>query len=562
MSAPNWTPVSEAKRERPLWRWSEWIFSHRPWALWAGSLLIALFMSAPLLDLLIQGIGVAPETWSRLLETRLPQLFLNTMTLAGFVTLGAVSLGFLLAWLVERTDLPGRSFFKPMLLSPLIVPCYVVAICYVEFFGKNGLLEKIFAALGANINIGGIYGLGGAAFVLILATYPFVYVIARSAIRQLDPNLIDAARCSGASRLKILRQIALPLLLPALSAGVLLSVLYALSDFGVVTKLRYDTFVKAIYQQMTGSYNPAGAMALGSVLVVITLICLWLQGRIWSGRRRFAPEKLSGRVKEPLHLGIWKVPALTLTGLVLALGLLLPVGILGYWWIDSWGHPQSLAANWAETGLGLLKNLWNSLSISALAAILAVVLALPLAYALVRRHDRISRLSSWLAQAGQALPGVLIALGVLTIILDLSPFIYATFFAILFAYLVRFFSQALQALRVGLSQIPARLEEGARLLGEGPLKAFIRVTLPLLRPALLGGWVLVFLSTLRELPATLLLRPVGFDTLPIEIWTAAGEGFYAGAAPAALLLVAVSIPLLIFLHSERRSHRESLSSYE
>ncbi|MBI1730986.1 iron ABC transporter permease [Candidatus Acetothermia bacterium] len=545
-----------------IWSWLQGrVIGNRPWRLWIPAVLIATAMAAPLVVLVMKGAQVAPDLWTRLVATRVPSLFVNTMALAGLVTLGSLLIGFLLAWLVERTDLPGRRFFRPMLLSPLAVPCYVLAICYVEFFGINGLLEKSFLLIGIDVNVFSIYGLGGSAFVLTLACYPFVYAIARSAIKQLDPKLVDAARCSGASRWMIARKIILPLLFPALSAGVILSSVYALSDFGVVTKLRFDTFVKVIYQQMNGTISVDGAVALGTVLVLLAFIFLWLQGIVW-GKKRYAPEKLSGRTPEPLQLGVLKIPALILAGVVLLVGLVLPVGILLYWWIGSLVQPQAIAALWGTSAWDLFANLLNSFSISAIAAIAAVILALPLAYAFVRKQDRISRITNWLAQAGQALPGVLIALGVLMVMLNVVPFLYATLIAVIFAYIVRFFPQALQSLRSGLTQIPGRLEEGARLLGDSPLRAFRRVTLPLLKPALLGGWMLVFLSALRELPATMVLRPAGFNTLPVRIWTAAAEGFYAQAAPAALLLVVISIPMLIWLHSERTQHPENIQLYE
>jgi len=226
------------------------------------------------------------------------------------------------------------------------------------------------------------------------------------------------------------------------------------------------------------------------------------------------------------------------------------LGVLFYWLMEGRLFPQATSSLWGTEGIVLLRYFGNSLMVSAAAASLAVLLAIPLAYGSVRRRGRWSRGWAWLSQAGQALPGVLIALGFLFMITRFIPVLYATAAAVVLAYLVRFFPQALQAIRSGLAQVPAHLEEGARLLGRSPLGAFAHVTLPLLRPALLGGWTLVFLSALRELPATLLLRPAGFETLPVRIWTAASEGFYAQAAPAALLLVGLSIPLLIWLHRE------------
>jgi iron(III) transport system permease protein len=505
-------------------------------------------MAAPLVYLLYQGASVAPEIWMRLLATRVPDLLVNTLTLAGLVTLGALGLGLLLAWLVERTDLPGRRFFRPLMISPLIVPSYLLAICYAAFFGSYGILEKALRATGWEVSVPGVYGLGGVAFVLILVTYPYVYVVTRVALQRLDPTLLDAARCTGAGRGRIFLKIVLPLLTPALSAGGILATLYVLSDFGAVTALRYPTFVSVIYQRITGSYDLSAAAALGTVLVLLTFALLWVQGRLL-GRRRFVLDKSSGRAPPPVRLGVFRGPALALIALVLLVGLLLPLGVLLYWLVEGLASAEATRL-WGMGGSSLWKQVLNSFAVSAGAATLAVALALPLTYAAVRSRDALGRTLVSVAQSGQALPGVLIALGVLFVVLRWVPALYATVGAVLLAYLIRFFSQALQSVRSGLEQTPACLEEGARLLGHSPLRAFARVTLPLMRPALTAGWTLVFLSTIRELPTTLLLRPAGFDTLPVRIWTAASEGFYAQAAPAALLLVGVSIPLLVWLHRE------------
>jgi iron(III) transport system permease protein len=517
-------------------------------------------MAAPLAYLLYQGLSIAPEVWARLLKTRGPALLVSTLTLTALVTAGAVALGFLLAWLVERTDLPARRMFRSLLIAPLVVPCYLMAICYAAFFGTNGLLEKALVGLGWEASVWNIYGLGGAAYVLILATYPYAYVISRAALQRLDYTLLEAARCCGAGRARIVLQVTLPLLMPALSAGAILAALYVLSDFGVVMTMRFQTFVAAIYQQLTGRYDPSSAAALGTVLIFLTLLLLVGQGGLW-GRRRFTPEKFSGRPPSQVRLGPGKIPALLFVMLVLAAGLFIPLGILFYWLVESWLVPQTVAQLWGASGAMLFGYLFHSLTVSAAAATLAVLLALPLAYTSVRHRDRLSQLWAWASQAGQALPGVLIALAILFLILQFFPGLYATVFLIVLAYVVRFYPQALQALGSGLAQVPVHLEEGARLLGQRPLQAFARVTLPLLKPALLGGWTLVFLSALRELPATLLLRPAGFDTLSVRIWTAAGEGFYAQAAPAAILLVALSIPLFFWLHREG-STQGSVKSYD
>jgi len=507
--------------------------------------MIALLMAAPLVYLLYQGLNVDGGLWVRLWRTHLPQLLFNTLALASTVTAGALMLGLLLAWLVERTDLPGRGLLKPLLIAPLVMPCYLVAICYAAFFGKTGLLEKFFSNLGVVLDVPNLYGFGGAALVLVLATYPYVYVIVRAALERLDPALEEAARVSGAGRLKTFRRLTLPLLLPALSAGAALAALYALSDFGVVSTMRFQTFITAIYLQMTGRYELGGAAALSTVLIALTLLVLWGQG-LWLGRRHYTSEKSSGRSFTLVRLGAFKWPALLLVLIVLGAGLLLPLGVLAYWLFEGLRAPFNPTASiWGTSKAALARYALNSFTFSAAAATLAIGLSLPLTYLTVRY--KVGQGLAWLAQAGVALPGVLVALGLAFFLRRSLPVLYFSAGAVVLAYVIRFFPQALQSLQAGLQQIPIRLEESARLLGHSPFFAFWRVTRPLLHPALLAGWTLVFLNALRELPATLLLRPAGFDTLPVRVWIASSEGFYAQAAPAALLLVGLSLPLFFLL---------------
>jgi iron(III) transport system permease protein len=518
------------------------------WALVFPSALIALLMAAPLAYLLYYGLRVDLSLWSQLWRAQLPGLLLNTLVLTAIVTAAAVALGLLLAWLVECTDLPAYRVLRPLMVSPLIIPCYIVAIVYVGFFGKRGLLERALEALGLPASVPSLYGLLGAALVLVLATFPYVYAIAGTALRRMDASLEEAARSLGQDRWQVFRRVTLPLLAPALSAGAALAALYALADFGVVSAFRYQTFVTSIYT-FFGSYNRSAAAALSFFLIALTVLVLFAQARLWR-EQRFAPEKLSNRAPPRLSLGGWRWPAFLVSLLVFTASLLLPVGVLIYWLIESLAAPT--AAQWGTSWRALADYSLNSFWTSAAAATLAIGLALIPAY-WTGRHPgaRLGRGIAWLSQAGVALPGVLIALGLAFFLLQWAPALYFSSMALVLAYLVRFYPQGFQALQAGLAQIPAHLEEGAWLLGCHALGAFWRVVRPLLQPALWTGWTLIFLNAARELPATLLLRPAGFDTLTVRVWTAASEGFYGVAAPAALLLVLLSLPLLFFIWREQ-----------
>ncbi len=506
--------------------------------------LIAGAMALPLAVTLLRGATAEPQIWSTLWQTRLLFLLGNTLLLAGAVTLGALLLGLLLAWLIERTDLPGRRIFGPLLTATLVIPCYLIAIWHVSFWGPGGLLARGLEALfGISVAVPTIYGFPGAWAILVMATYPYVYTLARAALRSLDSHIEEAARSLGARRLKIFARVTVPLLTPALAAGGLLAAVYVLSDYGVVAALRYETFTTAIYKQLTGRYDQAPAAALGTVLIALTVLLLMAQRRLWGRGRHY--YKASQRSLPLVPLSPWgRWLALGCVGGVLVWGLILPAGISLYWLLEGWLNPKPTAALWGTSVMDLVQYAGNSLLSAGAAATLALVLAWPLAYRAVRyeQHGLVR-----LAQAGQALPGVLIALALAFLLHRLVPSLYFTVWAVIFAYIVRFFSHAVQAAEAGLARVPVRLEEAARSLGHATLSVWRRVTFPLVAPSLAAGWTFVFLNALRELPATLLLRPPGFDTLPVRLWIAAGEGFYAQAAGPALLLIVLSLPMLSLL---------------
>lgn len=501
-------------------------------------------MALPLLVTLWRGLSAEFSLWATLWQARVLPLLGNSLALAGAVTLGSLVLGVLLAWLIERTDLPGRKIFGPLLVATLVIPCYLIAIWHVSFWGSGGLLERAIAALlGTSIRVPTIYGFVGAWLILVIATYPYVYTLARAALRSLDPQLEEAARSLGAHKLKIFFKVTLPLLAPALAAGGLLTAVYVLSDYGVVATLRYETFTTAIYKQLAGRYDQAPAAMLSTVLIALTVILLLIQQRLWGRGRHY--YKASQRALPLVRLSVWgRGAAMGLVGLVLFLGLILPSGVSLYWWLEGIARPNPAAALWGSSLADLLRYAGNSLFSAATAATLALVLAWPIAYRAVRYEQHgLTRL----AQAGQALPGVLIALALALLLHRFVPSLYFTVWALIFAYMIRFFSHALQAVESGLARVPVRLEEAARSLGRSTVSTWQRVTFPLVAPSVAAGWTLVFLNALRELPATLLLRPPGFDTLPVRLWIAAGEGFYAQAAAPALVLIILSLPMLYLL---------------
>jgi iron(III) transport system permease protein len=347
----------------------------------------------------------------------------------------------------------------------------------------------------------------------------------------LNRNYEEAARSQGVNTFQLFYRVQLPMLRIAIGAGAILISLYVLSDFGAVAMLRYTTFTTAIYYQM-GSYDNISAAVLSTVLIGITLLILWAEGRSRKSQKYY---QTSGTYQSPerLQLGKWKLPALGFVVTVFILSIAIPVGVLIYW------STMGLTSGALNTKFWMYA--WNSIMVSGVASIICMFLAMPIIYLKSRYPSFLSRWIDKLAYSGYALPGVIVALGIIFVFNRYIPFLYNTAFLLSIAYIIRFLPQAMQSGEATLSLISPRIDEAAQSLGYRPWKVLFGVILPLIMPGLLAGGALVFVSSIKELPATLLLRPPGFDTLSVRIWVEAGESLYYLAAPAALLVIIISL---------------------
>lgn len=476
---------------------------------------------------------------------RTRHLLWQTGLLAASVTAAAVLIAVPLAWLTVRTDLPLRRFWVVATALPLAIPTYVGGYAFIGALGPRGILQGWLEPLGVD-SLPSFYGFWGAWAVLTLFTYPYVLLTVRSALRGLDPSLEEASRTLGQGRFATLRRIVLPQLRPSILSGGLLVTMYTLSDFGAVSLLRFDSLTAAIFVQYRASLDRSGAAVLGLVLVAATLVVLGGEAR---GRRAGSYHRLhaSGqRQSAVVALGRWRWPAFALLSVLLAVALVLPLAVVGTWFLrglDS-GDPIRLTT----TLVG------NSLRAAALGALASVAAAWPVAVLAVRRGGWIGRLVEGACWVGHSLPGVVVALSLVFFGARVAPSIYQTHWMLTLAYVVLFLPQALSAIRASLLQISPSLEEASRLLGRGSTATARRVLLPLTRPGLLAGGALVFLTCMKELPATLLLAPTGYPTLATQVWSATSEALFARAAPSALALVLLSslpLTLLVLRESDR-----------
>ncbi|MBM4428030.1 MAG: iron ABC transporter permease, partial [Chloroflexi bacterium] len=389
-------------------------------------------------------------------------------------------------------------------------------------------------------------GFGGAAFILTLFMFPYVYLLSGAAFRSLNASLEEASRTFGRNNWQTLWEVTLPALRPGITAGALLVALDVLAEYGTVALLRYETFSSAIFVQLSGRYDRSAAAVLSGVLIVIAVIILWGELRL-QGQARFTQMDSQWRPAPTLPLKKWKVPAFLLVLLVVFSSLLVPVIVLAAWSVQALLDPATLASIMRSGSQTFGNYITNSLWASALAAVIAVLLSLPVALLSVRYPNKLTQAISRFCQVGYAIPGVVIALSLVLIVNRYLPFLYATPLIVVMAYVLRHMPQAIRSSESALNQLSPSMEEASRTLGRTSIQTIFQVILPLIVPGLLAGAGLVFLTSLKELPATLLLRPAGFDTLAVRVWIWASEGFYIQAAPAALLLILASAGPLYFL---------------
>ena len=507
-----------------------------PLRLLLPALAVAALAALPLAYLLLRALEVEPASLDLVLRWRTVQILGASLALGLAVGVSTILLGLPLAWLTARTDLPARRLWTVLIVVPLAIPSYVIAFALVAALGPRGALSELLRAIGLP-GLPSIYGFAGAVLVLTLATYPYVVLGVRGALLRSDPSIEEAGRALGDGPVTAFRRLTLPLLLPAIAAGALLAVLYALADFGAVAILQFDSFARAIYVQYRASFDRSLAAVLALMLMGVTFGVAWIESRV--RRRLTLVPQAARRPAPPVRLGRWRWPALAFCASVVALALVIPAGTICFWLLRGLAQGEPLRILAGAAG--------NSLIAGSLAALVVAVFALPVAFLTVRHPGRLSAWIERVLYGAYAVPGIVLALATVVFVLNVTPLLYQSLLVLVLAYAVRFLPQAVGPTRASLLQVGPSLIEAARTLGQNQAQAFRSITLPLLRPGLVAGMALVFLTTVKELPITLLVGPTGFETLATAIWGAATEGFYArAAAPAAMLMLlsAATVALL------------------
>ncbi|MFB6109581.1 MAG: ABC transporter permease [Halodesulfurarchaeum sp.] len=493
---------------------------------------IAATVLSPLAWLLLRALAVPPGKAVGLLTSQSTlEVLANTVFLVGAVTPAATALGTLLAVLTVRTDLPHARLWTIALALPLVIPSYIGAFAYASAFGPDGTLAQLLAPLGIE-SLPSIYGFEGAVLVLTLYIYPYVFLTTRAALLSLDTTLVEAARTLHHTPREAFRTVTLPQITPGIVAGALLVALYTLSDFGTPAIMHVDVFTRAIYVQ----YNAfaRGSVALLSLqLLGVTAVILAIESQVKGGNRSMYVGSASS-ADRTVALGPWKWPALAICGAVVVLALAIPIGVLLSWLFTS-------SAGYGGTGSGFSwLYAWHSVKAAGVTALISVLAAVPVAYLSGRYDSRLATVLDRMTYVGYAVPGIVLGLSLVYLGVRYVPGLYQTLPLLIFAYVVRFLPQAVGSIRSSVQQVDSTLLEAARTLGHSRSTAFRTVTLPLIAPGVAAGGALVFLTTMRELPATLLLQPPEYRTLVSYIWYVRDAGFYGRAAVPTLLLVAVS----------------------
>ncbi|MCH9815580.1 MAG: iron ABC transporter permease [Actinomycetia bacterium] len=491
---------------------------------------VTLIFVAPLVYLVL-GAWSGGRFWEILASESIRQPLFNSLALGISVAVLTSVVGTALAVLVSRTDLPGRRFWRVALALPLVIPSFVGATALLAATGRGGLLSAIPTPT----------GFWGAFLVLSLFSYPYVYLPVLARLATTSPSVEEASRLLGKPAMATVLRVLLPQLRTAIVGGGLLVFLYVLSDFGAVSLLRFDTLTRVIYGARL--LDRELSLTLGLILAVLALaVTLLARGTVETS----VPQVTRARARGLYGLGRWRPLGLIVVALPFFFGIVAPVVVFLIWVFRGSTTIGVGYSGWGDD-LGFLASPLGGSTLAAVSAgVAAVVITLPVAFAVVRRSGRLVRLAGSVVTSVFALPGLVVALALVSWVINApSAFgaFYQTFPLLILGYVLHFGAQSLRSSQSALGSVPPRFDEAAATLGAAAPRRFASIDLPLVLPGLLAAGGLVLLSTLKELPATLILAPIGFETLATVIWNAAEDGFYAQVGITSLTLIALSAVL-------------------
>ena len=523
-----------------------------PWLLRVAGLVLALAFAFPGAYLVWRNFTEDADPAGLLLSRRTMEPLGRTLRLAVAVSASAMVSGTALAWLTTRTDVPLARLWRVLLPLPLVFPTFIGAAALIRTFNPGGLANDLLAGVGVD-RTPELRGFVGAWYVLTLFTYPYVYLPVAAGFRQLSGSLEDSARVLGDGPWRIFRRICLPQVSSAIGAGTLLVFLYSVSDFGAVELLRYDTLTRAINTNYLA--NPPVALALSFILLVLAATVVILE-RIVSRR---LPQAGRHRTSQPVvyPLGRWRLPTTAVLAVAVAASVGGPMAALIDWSAEGLIRTRGGGRRLTIDRSDVVGSTLGTLEVSVIAAVVAVMAVLPIAYLVGRYRSRAGNVANAVVISTFAIPGLVIALSIRFWTLQpgsLLDLVDGTLALLIFAYVVRFGSLAMGTTLVAVRAVPERLLDAAATLGAGRLRRLLTIDLPIMAPGLAAAGGLVLLSVMKELPITLLLSPLGFSSLSTRMFLSFQDAFVAEAGILAVVLVALSFVLSWFLVIRRADH--------
>ena len=531
---------------------SDSIRFRRPGALTALAVALAVLLAVPVVVVLLNVFVPSEGTWAHLAATVLPDYVFNSVALMLGVAYGVITIGITTAWLTTMCRFPGRRVLEWALLLPMAMPAYVMAYAYTDFLQFAGPVQTSLRAWTGwgpgDYWFPDVRSLTGAVAMLAFVLYPYVYLLARAAFLEQSESMREVARICGYGPWGTFLHVALPLARPGIVAGTALALMETLADFGTVAYFGVHTFTTGIYRAWFSLGDHVAAAQLSATLLSFVFVVL-LTERATRGRAGFHNIAHRRRVNYPYRLRGFKAGvAFVASAVPLVLGFFLPAGIL---------LRMAVTSGDAQFGARYLELTFNTVTVATITAILAVLLALMVAYAARSSRSRVVHGANRIAGLGYAVPGAVIAVGVLIPVTRIDHALASAIesvtgqsvgliltggiAALIYAYLVRFFAVSLQTVEAGLTKITPSMDSAARSLGLGPAATLVRVHAPLVWRSALVAALLVFVDVMKELPATFVMRPFNFDTLAVQAFNLASDERLTEASTAALTIVAVGL---------------------
>jgi len=499
----------------------------------------------------IAGLILIPSIWLILTAITVPftdliailsrektiQILINSVVMVSLTTVCAILIAVPLAFITTCSDIPYKRFWTVMVCLPLVIPSYIGAFAYVSTFGPYGTVQKMLFQFGVE-ELPSIYGLSGTVIVLTLYTYPYVYLTTRSSLKTLDPHSIDVSRTLGVSRWKTFSKLIWKQIYPAVIAGGLLVALYCLSDFGTPAIMRYDVFTRAIYIKR---FDLGFSAILSLILLALAIVILSIESKFHKSVS--TTKKVDFKETFQISFGKWRTLLIGFPLIISFFGIIIPlITFFGWFSLDPVsGNVFSIP----------YKHIFNSVLVAFAAAIVITLSSTPIAHLVARKTPSWRGIIQKASYIGYAMPGVVIGLALIFFGSRYLGSYYQTLPLLIFAYVIRFFPLSIGSNVTAISSVDLELVHASRTLGMGPIRSFFKITFPLVTPSWLAGFSLVFLTVMKELPITLMLRPTGFETLVTLIWKAEDANFYGDAAlPIVMLLIVSGLSMVLLLMQE------------